>query len=112
MEYSMSGTKAGGAKAALTNKTKDPDFYKRIGSKGGKAGTGHAFGHGKVDPHEAGKVGGTISKRGRSKDTIFTGEFPKEVQSIDEELASVLEENGLESSNGMVRLFKEIIRRK
>ena len=35
----MAGTKAGGAKAALTNKKKHgDDFYARIGSKGGQAG--------------------------------------------------------------------------
>lgn len=33
----MSGTKAGGLKCAATNKLKHgEDFYKRIGSKGGK----------------------------------------------------------------------------
>lgn len=33
----MSGTKAGGLRAATTNKKKQADFYKKIGSKGGKA---------------------------------------------------------------------------
>ena len=34
----MSGTKSGGLKCAATNKLKHgEDFYKRIGSKGGKA---------------------------------------------------------------------------
>jgi hypothetical protein len=40
-----------------------PDYFKTIGSKGGKNGTGHAFGHGKVDPHIVGKIGGSKSKR-------------------------------------------------
>lgn len=34
------------------------DFYVRIGKKGGQNGVGHMFGHGKVDPHEAGLKGG------------------------------------------------------
>lgn len=36
----MSGTRAGGKKAAAKNMDKDPDFYKRIGSEGGKNGRG------------------------------------------------------------------------
>lgn len=32
----MTGTKEGGKKAALTNKQREPEFYKRIGSIGGK----------------------------------------------------------------------------
>lgn len=31
----MSGTKAGGAKTAAANKANDPDFYVKIGRKGG-----------------------------------------------------------------------------
>lgn len=60
----MAGTKQGGKIAAETNKREyGDDFYKRIGSKGGKKGTGHAFGHGKVDPSTAGKSGGRSSSR-------------------------------------------------
>ena len=82
----MSGTAAGAAKSTARILEKDPDFFKKIGSRGGKNGTGHAFGHGKVDPREAGKVGGTISRRGRSKDTVFTGEFLGEVRGIDAQM--------------------------
>ena len=40
----MAGTKAGGAKAAATNKAKyGKDFYSRIGQKGGKNGTTGGF---------------------------------------------------------------------
>lgn len=35
----MAGTKAGGRKAAETNRKKDPEYYKRIGSKGGSKET-------------------------------------------------------------------------
>ena len=38
----MVGTKAGGQKAAATNKERHgKDFYREIGRKGGKNGTGH-----------------------------------------------------------------------
>lgn len=60
----MAGTITGGKAAAATNKLKHgEDFYKKIGAEGGKNGKGHAFGHGKVDPAVAGRVGGSISKR-------------------------------------------------
>ena len=65
----MSGTKIGGQKAAAKNIAKDPDFYKKIGSRGGQNGTGYAFGHGKVDPSVIGKIGGKISRR-RKKTNI------------------------------------------
>ena len=60
----MSQTKAGAKKVAKTNKERyGEDFYKRIGSIGGKNGRGHVFGHGKVDPRVIGAIGGAISKR-------------------------------------------------
>lgn len=59
----MSGTSSGGNITAIKLKQKDPDHFKKIGAKGGKAGTGHRFAHGKVDPHKAGKIGGAISRR-------------------------------------------------
>ena len=41
----MSGTKIGGLKAKEKNLKRDKDFYKKIGSKGGKNGhTGGFFG--------------------------------------------------------------------
>ena len=41
------------------------EHYKAIASKGGKAGTGHSFGHGLVSPHEAGRIGGLAKRRKR-----------------------------------------------
>lgn len=38
-------------------------FMAEIGKIGGKNGTGHVFGHGKVDPSVIGAKGGRISKR-------------------------------------------------
>lgn len=67
----MAGTKAGGQAAALKNKEKyGEDFYKRIGSEGGKKGTTGGFYYSKVnglDLHiKAGTKGGKVSRRGKS----------------------------------------------
>lgn len=68
----MSGTKAGGMKAAAANKANDPDFYRKIGSKGGKLGHTGGFASksvgidGLTGPQRArtaGTLGGTISRR-------------------------------------------------
>lgn len=70
----MAGTKTGGRKAAATNKKKyGPDFYARIGFKGGSNGHNGGFASetvgrdGLTGPERAkraGAKGGTISKRG------------------------------------------------
>ena len=60
------GTKDGGAKAAQTNKQRyGIDFYKSIGSKGGKKSS-PTKGFGGMDKEKvsaAGRKGGTISRR-------------------------------------------------
>jgi len=69
----MAGTIAGGRKAAQRNLENDPDFYRRIGSVGGKrSGTG-GFYYAKLNytpddprhPSHSGKKGGHISRRGK-----------------------------------------------
>jgi hypothetical protein len=70
----MAGTVAGGKRAALKNLEGDPDFYRRIGSIGGR--NGHTGGFASsieckcrlyIKPHSharcAGKKGGAKSKR-------------------------------------------------
>lgn len=68
----MAGTKAGGQLAAAKNLAKDPDFYKKIGSKGGSNGTTGGFASedigvdGLTGPQRAsivGAKGGFISRR-------------------------------------------------
>lgn len=69
----MPGTKAGGAKAAATNKAKwGADFYRRIGAIGGKLGKTGGFasdvvGKDGLTGHEraskVGAIGGKISRR-------------------------------------------------
>lgn len=63
----MSGTKIGGIKASKTIKERDPDFYKKIGKIGGM--NGHTGGFASMDREkvrEAGRKGGTISRRGKA----------------------------------------------
>ena len=70
----MAGTKAGGKKAAMTNKAKHgDDFYAKIGAKGGVKGTTGGFAVVTCDcsylPHRhkkaqcAGYKGGKVSTR-------------------------------------------------
>lgn len=71
----MVGTKAGGIKAAKTNLEKHgADFYKRIGSKGGRNGHTGGFAANRALASIAGRKGGLISRRGPAKRPIFGGE--------------------------------------
>ena len=73
----MPGTREGAAKAVLTNKKiHGEDFYKRIGSKGGRNGTTGGFASDKVGEDGltgrqrasiAGAIGGFKSRRGPAK---------------------------------------------
>lgn len=64
----MSGTKAGGLKASITNiKLHGSDFYKRIGQIGGRNGHTGGFAANRELASIAGRKGGKISKRGKAK---------------------------------------------
>lgn len=64
----MSGTIKGGKQAAKTNKERyGADWYKRIGSMGGKKGTTGGFYANRALAVEAGRRGGLKSKRGKAK---------------------------------------------
>jgi general stress protein YciG len=64
----MSGTKAGGMKAAKTNLERHgADFYKIIGHKGGKNGHTGGFAANPELARKAGAKGGRISRRGPAK---------------------------------------------
>ena len=70
MEFQMAGTKAGGKKAAATNKAKyGRDFYAEIGRKGGKNGHTGGFAANPALAKIAGAKGGRISRRGKAKKT-------------------------------------------
>lgn len=80
----MSGNKAGGMKAAATNRKKyGVNFYKEIGAKGGRNGHTGGFAANKELARIAGAKGGRISRRGPAKkDPIKEAEkvLEKEVQ--------------------------------
>lgn len=63
----MAGTAQGGRLAAQKNKKRyGPDFYKRIGAKGGRASNTGGFAAGEEGRKRAsyyGAIGGSISKR-------------------------------------------------
>ncbi|USN96415.1 MAG: hypothetical protein H6797_05050 [Candidatus Nomurabacteria bacterium] len=62
----MAGTKAGGVKAAQTNKAKHgSNFYAKIGAKGGKAGHTGGFAANPELARIAGRKGGLISRRSK-----------------------------------------------
>jgi general stress protein YciG len=59
----MAGTKAGGLKAAAKNLQKDPNFYAKIGAKGGRNGRTGGFAANPDLARIAGAKGGRISRR-------------------------------------------------
>ena len=64
----MAGTKAGGIKAAATNRAKyGAEFYARIGQKGGQNGHTGGFAANRALARIAGATGGRLSKRGPAK---------------------------------------------
>lgn len=64
----MAGTRAGGLKAAKTNRIKNgADFYARIGRKGGHNGHTGGFAANPDLARIAGRKGGLKSRRGPAK---------------------------------------------
>ena len=63
----MAGTKIGGKKAAQKNLAKDPNFYAKIGRKGGQNGHTGGFAANPALARIAGAKGGRISRRGKAK---------------------------------------------
>ncbi|MFZ1242787.1 MAG: hypothetical protein WAQ22_01435 [Candidatus Saccharimonas sp.] len=59
----MAGTKVGGIKAAQKNLSRDPNFYAKIGAKGGKNGHTGGFAANPSLARIAGAKGGRISRR-------------------------------------------------
>ena len=67
----MAGTKAGGLKAAQKNLQKDPNFYAKIGAKGGKNGHTGGFAANPELARIAGAKGGRISRRTKKADKEY-----------------------------------------
>lgn len=65
----MAGTKAGGLKAAKKNLARDPNFYAKIGTKGGKNGKTGGFAANPALARIAGAKGGKISRRRKAAAT-------------------------------------------
>ena len=64
----MSGTVEGGKKCAQTNKKKfGTDWFRKIGTIGGRNGHTGGFASNRELAVEAGRKGGRISKRGKKK---------------------------------------------
>lgn len=83
----MSGTKAGGLKAAATNKKLYGDsFYANIGARGGRNGNTGGFAANPELARLCGKKGGRISKRGAKNETRG------KLQSMHSELVKWVEE--------------------
>lgn len=61
----MAGTVAGGKAAAKKNIANDPDFYKKIGAKGGRLGRTGGFYANRELASRAGRIGGTKSRRNK-----------------------------------------------
>ncbi len=60
----MAGTRAGGRRAAATNKMRyGANFYESIGAKGGKISRGGGFAKNPNLAREAGRRGGMASRR-------------------------------------------------
>lgn len=64
----MAGTQAGGMKAAQKNLAKDPNFYAKIGRKGGQNGHTGGFAANPKLAAIAGAKGGRISRRTKKAD--------------------------------------------
>ncbi len=67
----MAGTRAGGLKAAATNKAKyGNSFYAKIGKIGGQNGNTGGFYNNSEKAREAGRKGGFISSRSEDKPSL------------------------------------------
>ncbi len=64
----MAGTVDGGKKAAAKNLAKDPNFYAKIGRKGGQNGKTGGFAANPQLARIAGAKGGRISRRRKTSD--------------------------------------------
>jgi uncharacterized protein len=84
----MAGTKAGGMKAAATNKAKyGTDFYAKIGGEGGRKGRTGGFFANRDLARAAGAKGGRISRRTKKTDVVETS-VESEIKQDDLSLAA------------------------
>ena len=60
----MPGNTQGAKLAAQKNLAKDPDYYRKLGAIGGRAGNTGGFAYDKYKARTAGSTGGRYSRRG------------------------------------------------
>lgn len=78
----MAGTVEGGKKAAAANLANDPDFYKRIGRKGGQNGRTGGFAANPRLARIAGQKGGRVSKRRKAGEPAPAKELTPAEQAV------------------------------
>lgn len=60
----MAGNREGGLKAAAKVKARDPEFFKKLGARGGKARSPYkGFGSNRELARQVGALGGRVSRR-------------------------------------------------
>jgi uncharacterized protein len=64
----MPGNIIGGKKTAAKNKARDPEFYSKMGKKGGLAKVPKGFAKNTELASRAGKIGGLKSRRGGNRE--------------------------------------------
>lgn len=79
----MSGTKAGGLKAREKNLERDPDFYKKIGQKGGRNGKGPNYKGGFAANKELAKIAGAKGGRKSRRVSKHAQVFEENKEAID-----------------------------
>lgn len=75
----MAGNRSGGLKAKQKNLAKDPEYYKKLGRKGGswtsKPGKPKGFAANRDLASQAGRIGGVRSRKNRERDLIDEAEM-------------------------------------
>ena len=84
----MAGTKAGARKAVAKILQKDPNFYAKIGAKGGKNGHTGGFAANPELARIAGARGGRISRRKKATQTIAVAAQQSDLTQDDVTLAA------------------------
>lgn len=79
----MAGNKIGGKKAAAKNLARDPEFYAKIGAKGGRNGRTGGFAANPELARIAGAKGGRISRRKKVAQTVAADDSTQQSDAAD-----------------------------
>lgn len=86
----MAGTKSGALRAKETNMARDPDFYKKMGAKGGSSPKTRPSGFATMDKErllEISAKGGTNGKRGKWTKKDYQNRVKQYAQKHNQEIA-------------------------